>query len=288
MKFGVVGYGSIGQRHANNLRGLGHEVSKVYDPAVDRAVAFERHVYESDVDAVIVATPSPYHEGPLRACIERGKHVLIEKPISTSVGMLPQLLDEAAAKNLVVMTGNNLRFHPCVALAKQWLDVGQIGKPIWATFTCAQKNEKYRDSVVLNWGAHEVDLAIHFFGPVQKVLCASVAGETDGVDNVADFVLLHDSGVRSSFHLDYLTTVEIRECWLAGEDHNIGIDFPTRRISMGKHVQGMGGTYDDDYVDEMKAFIGRIEGRPVLGASGRDGLEALRVLVDVRKEAGVL
>lgn len=286
MKIGVVGYGSIGQRHANNLRGLGHDV-RVYDPTIIGQMGNEIALYESDVEAVIVATPSPYHEGPLRACIERGKHVLIEKPISTSVGMLPQLLDEAARKNLVVMTGNNLRFHPCVALAKQWLDVGQIGEPIWATFTCAQESSKYTDSVVLNWGAHEVDLAIHFFGPVQKVLCASLAG-TLGVENIADFVLLHDSGVRSSFHLDYLTIVEIRECWLAGTDHNIGIDFPTRRISLGKHVQGMGGTYDDDYVDEMKAFLGRIEGRPVLGASGRDGLETLRVLVDVRKEAGVL
>lgn len=299
MKIGVVGYGSIGQRHANNLRRLGHDV-KVYDPIHGKGndFKFERELYESDVEAVVIATPSPYHEGPLRACVERGKHVLIEKPISTSIGMLPQLLDDAAAKNLVVMTGNNLRFHPCVALAKQWLDVGQIGDPIWATFTCAQKNEKYRDSVVLNWGAHEVDLAIHFFGPVQKVLCAAIRpwrpGTADSVVNpmapedIADFVLLHDSGVRSSFHLDYLTTVEIRECWLAGTDHNIGIDFPTRRISLGKHVQGMGGTYDDDYEDEMKAFLGRIESRPVLGASGRDGLETLRVLIDVRKEAGVL
>lgn len=293
MKIGVVGYGSIGTRHANNLRGLGHKVV-VYDPMLsgaDRDFKFERDLYDSDVEAVVIATPSAAHEGPLRACIERGKHVLIEKPISVDVGTLPALLDAAGEKGLVVMMGNNLRFHPCVTLAQQWLMAGQIGKPIWAQFTCAQENNKYSDSVVLNWGAHEVDLAMHLFGPVQKVLCASivgafsVAGASCGTDIIADFVLLHDSGVRSSFHLDYETTVEIREAWLAGTDHNIGIDFPTRRVSLGKHAQGMGGTYDDDYVSEMKAFVDRIGGKITPGATGRDGLETLKVLLDVREEA---
>jgi len=287
MKIGIVGYGSIGQRHANNLRGLGHDVSKVYDPAVERAVAFERLVYESDVEAVVIATPSPYHEGPLRACIEHGKHVLIEKPISTSVGMLPQLLDEADKKNLVVMMGNNLRFHPAVQRAKINIDSGAFGKPIWAQFTCAQKNVKYRDSVVLNWGAHEVDLAIHFFGPVSKVLCANI-DDSDLTERIADFVVLHDSGVRSSFHLDYITEVEIREAWIACEHHNIGIDFLGRRISMGKFVEGLGGSYDEDYIEEVKAFVDRIESKVTLGATGRQGLQTLKVLTDVRSEAGVL
>lgn len=291
MKIGVVGYGSIGTRHANNLRRLGHKVM-VYDPKLsggDRDFKFEKDLYDSDVEAVVIATPSGAHEGPIRACVERGKHMLIEKPISLNAGHINELLDAAGEKGLVVMMGNNLRFHPCVALAKQWLDVGQIGDPIWAQFTCAQKNSKYTESVVLNWGAHEVDLAIHMFGPVQKVLCASVRDHgLARCDDLADFVLLHAKGVRSSFHLDYLTTVEIRECWLAGVDHNIGIDFPTRRISLGKHAQALGGVYDDDYVTEMKAFIDRIGGKITPGATGRDGLETLKVLLDVCAEAAVL
>lgn len=282
MKIGVVGYGSIGTRHANNLRGLGHKVV-VYDPKLtggDRDFKFEKDLYDSDVEAVVIATPTPFHEGPLHACIEHRKHVLIEKPISVDVGILPALLDVAGDEGLVVMMGNNLRFHPCVALAKQWLDVGQIGKPIWAQFTCAQLNTKfYTESALLNWGSHEVDLALHLFGPVAEVLCANVEGE------IADFTLLHENNVRSSFHLDYLTTVEIRECWLAGTDHNIGIDFPTRRISLGKHAQGMGGTYDDDYVSEVQAFVDRIGGKITPGATGREGLGTLAVLKWVREEA---
>lgn len=276
MKIGIVGYGSIGQRHANNLRGMGHDV-RIYDPLViTKDFRLERDLYDSDVEAVVIATPSNCHEGPLRACIERGKHVLIEKPISTSIGMLSDLLQAADEKGLVVMMGNNLRFHPAVEQTQAFLMQGLAGKPLWANFICAQYNEKYKDSVVLNWGAHEVDVALHLFGPA-SVLCASVA--RDG--RIADFVLSHQSGVRSSFHFDYITPVEIREAWIACDDHNIGIDFVGRKISLGKWAQGHGGTYDDDYVAEAKAFVDRIGGRIGLGARGRDGLECLKVLLDV-------
>lgn len=283
MKIGCVGHGSIGQRHANNFRGLGHHV-RVYDPLIPNG-EFRREVdlYDSDVEAVIIATPTAAHEGPLRACIERRKHVLIEKPISTSIGMLPQLLDAADDKGLVVMMGNNLRFHPVVLQAQNWLMEGLPGKPIWANFICAQFNEKYRDSVVLNWGAHEVDVAMHLFGRA-SVQSASVSDD----ERISDFVLLHESGVRSSFHLDYVTPVEIREAWIACEDHNIGLDLLGRKISLGKWAQGLGGTYDDDYVAEAKAFIDRIGGKIAPIATGRTGLDVLKVLVEVRKKAGLL
>ncbi len=282
MKIGIVGQGSIGQRHANNFRGLGHIV-KTYDPAVESDFRLERNLYDSDVEAVVVATPSPFHEGPLRAAIERGKHVLIEKPISVGVGMLPQLLDAADDKGLVVMMGNNLRFNPVINQAEAWLMQGLPGKPIWANFICAQESTKYRDSVVLNWGAHEVDVAVHLFGPA-LVQSASVTDD----ERVADFVLLHESGVRSSFHLDYITPLEIREAWIACEDHNIGIDLVGRKISLGKWAQGLGGTFDDDYVTEAKAFVERIGGKLGPGAKGRDGLAVLKVLLDVRKKAGLI
>src|SRR5438445_444182 len=168
MKIGIVGHGAIGSRHASNLASLGHDVI-VFDPAGRMDVKFEREVYDL-CEAVVIATPSHYHEGPLRACIERGKHVFVEKPISTSVGALPDLLFAAGGKGLQVMMGNNLRLHPCVQQVKQWLAAGEIGTPLWASFICAHQTEKYAsDGVILNTGAHEVDMALYFFGPARCV-----------------------------------------------------------------------------------------------------------------------
>lgn len=288
MKIGIVGYGSIGERHANNAQVLGHEV-KVFDPQKRRDYKFERMIYE-ECDAIVVATPSPYHEGPLRAAIERGKHVLIEKPISTSIGSLPLLLDFAKEKKLVVMMGNNLRFHPCVQQAKEWIAEDKIGTPIWAHFTCATKSVKpiyLSDGVILNTGSHEVDLALHLFGPAKVVMANARHVEVNN-DDIADFLLEHASGVRSSFHLDFVTPNEIRDAWIVGKYDKIGIELRNRNVSLGSRASARPGKYDGDYFDEMDAFFKRIAGETTPGATGDDGLATLRVLLDVRKMAGLV
>jgi predicted dehydrogenase len=288
MKLGVVGHGSIGSRHAANASALGHDVL-VYDPASRRDVQFERNIYDSDVHAVVIATPSPFHEGPLRACIERGKHVLVEKPLSTSLGLLPDLLRIADDKELVVMVGCNMRFHTCVQMAKRWIADGSIGRPLWANFICATQSAKapyLSDGVILNTGSHEVDLALHLLGPAHVISATTRAGEYG--DELSNFTLEHDSGAISSFVLNFVTPNEIREFWIAGEDDNIGVDLPSRHITCKRLGSSIGpGDYDLDYVNEMRAFVDRIEGKITPGASGHDGLATLRVLLDVRKMAGL-
>lgn len=281
MKIGVVGYGSIGSRHAANATKLGHEVH-VYDPNLPTSVrvAFEREIYE-ECDALVVATPTMFHEQALRACVERGKHVLMEKPIAAQIGAIPKLLDAADEKGLVVMMGNNLRLHPCVQQVKQWLAAGEAGEELWASFTCAIQTEKYTsDGVILNSGAHEVDLALYFFGPGR---CMHAYGFHDE----ATFAIVHDSGVRSFFHLDLSTPHRIREFWIAGEKQNIGVDLDARRMSLGAEAKQAPGSYDDDYLNEMRAFVDRINGVFAPGASGRDGLATLEMLLKIRKVAGL-
>lgn len=279
MKIGVVGYGSIGSRHAANITKLGHEVF-VYDPVLPKGdrVAFEREIYE-ECDAVVVATPTMFHEQALRACVERGKHVLMEKPVAAAVGALPKLLQAADDKGLIVMMGNNLRLHPCVQQVKQWLGAGDGGEPLWASFICATQADKYTsDGVILNTGAHEVDLALYFFGPAA---CAAAVGQHE----TANFVLFHDSGVRSMFFLDMATPHRIREFWIAGETKNIGVDLDGRRMSLGDEMKQAPGSYDDDYLNEMRAFIDRINGVFAPGATGYDGLATLKVLLQAKLKA---
>lgn len=281
MKVGVVGHGSIGARHASNLKTLGHEVV-VYDPIGPNDVKFERNIYE-DCEAVIIATPTRFHEQGLRGCIERGRHVLVEKPISFATGALQKLLNIADEKQLIVMMGNNLRFHPCVQQAKMWLADGSVGDPIWAHFTCAAQNDKYTDDgVTLNTGSHEVDLAKYFFGPA---VCLSAS--IDEYAGIADFVLRHENGVRSSFHLDCVTPNRIREFWIAGDKANIGVDLDQRRMALGDEAKQAPGNYDDDYVNEMRGFIDRINGTFAPGATGLDGLETLDILLAIRRKAGL-
>jgi predicted dehydrogenase len=286
MKIGIVGgNGAIGRRHAQNAQQLGHEV-KIYDPTVVGGSGFgrERQLYDW-CDAAVIATPSPYHESGLRACVERGKHVLIEKPISTAIGMLPQLLAEADDKDLTVMMGNNLRFHPGVIAAKlkQMLPERIAGEPLWANFICATQGSttSLRDGAIFNTGAHEVDLALNLFGPAHVACASARRSETYvGVDDMADFVLVHDCGVRSTFHLDLVTPHRLRRFYFADT-------ISTSLVDLDQRDGKTDTSYDEDYLDEMAAFGDRIDGHLVPGATGHDGLETLRVLLDIRKKAGL-
>lgn len=303
MKVGIVGHGSIGSRHAANVRALGHEVL-VYDPIVapsDR-VRFERNIYEL-CDAVIIASPTRFHRQGIRACVERGKHMLVEKPIAFAADSLENLLGSADDKGIVVMMGNNLRFHPCVINAKNLIENGGIGKPIWAHFICAARSLHsgyLSDGAILNTGSHEVDMAMHLLGPARVVYANVIQNMRPGTadsdvnamlihcDDIADFMLVHDNGCRSTFHLDFVTPNEIREAWIVGDKDKLGMELRSRNSQIGSRATCHGGSFDQDYKDEIKAFFDRIEGKGgIPGATGWDGLATLETLLYVRKKAGL-
>lgn len=305
MKIGVLGLGSIGLRHARNLQMLGHEVIG-YDVDEKKQREFQGKIWKRDeiiphsgvtirqheLDAYVIATPTTQHYQDLLDCMAEGKPTFVEKPIAATREEWRQLQNYLSTKDL--MCGYMCRFHPCVKAAKNWIDQGLIGKPLWANFICGQFNDKpdyLRDGVVLNW-SHEIDLALYLLGPA-KVVAASVHKINDDenyvnwTDDIADFVLEHESGARSTIHLDYVTKNEIRESWIVGSEKNIGLDMLGRRISFGKMVQEFGGDWNSDYIDEMQAFIDYCKSGKMLGASGENGLHVLEICCEVRKMAGL-
>lgn len=289
--------GSIGKRHLENLKSLGIDAIG-YDLASNQT----RESVIRESDAVVIATPTNHHLNDLNDCINAGKHALVEKPIwhSTEASFSAlddpdQILKRAKEKNLVVFIGNNLRYHACVRAAKEKLLMGAIGNPLWASITVGQFTDKepyLRDGVTLNWGAHEIDLALHLLGPA-KVLAATtrLTARADPGDDVSDFILSHDSGCRSSVHLDYVTKPEIRATTIVGDKGQLTIDL-VRRWGCITQLDGQQSTFqandswDSNYVDEMKGFLARINGHnDGIGATGEDGLETLKIIEAVKNEA---
>lgn len=306
MKIGVIGLGSIGLRHAKNLADLGHQVL-AWDP--DAARCKEALYYKGNVpigicdcihevtygdeDGIVIASPTRFHIDHLsRALREHTAPVFIEKPIADSDRVL-HLSD--LIKSRPTMVGYNLRLHSCVKKAKEWLDSGAIGTPLWANFTCAQYNDKpayLRDGVILNW-SHEIDLALYLLG--SATVAASSTRLTDGKDDMTDILLTHEGGCRSSIHLDYLTDPEWRHFMIYGADGTIQCDLPSRSIRLfgksgslpNQEFIDSDGSYDQDYLEEMQAFIDRLDGKKTIGATGAEGLAVLDICLKVREQAGL-
>ncbi len=305
MKVGVVGLGSIGLRHAQNLRDLGHEVIG-YDPAEakiwkvqDRSGVYantqQRLQCFSSTRAVVIASPSEQHLNDLRTAVTYGVPALIEKPLAMSVtDELLALIAEMKNDELPAMVGYNLRFLGAIIKVKDWLDRGAIGNRLWAHFTCGQFNDKpeyQRDGVIRNW-SHEIDLALYLLGPA-TVLGAFAASN----ENIALIHLQHDRGdVRSTIHLDYVTRPQVREFYIAGRKGHIHCDIPGNRATVSE-PGNFGGVlqqpyhgsmpFDECYVKEMEAFLRRAERKPSFGATMDDGLAVLEICDQARKLAGL-
>ena len=141
MKALVVGFGSIGKRHARNLVDiLGEEVS-VFDIAsldfssINRELASKINVIhdyqalkKSHFDVAIICTPNSTHLKYMEELGDKGTHLLIEKPISSSLDGVRDVLERIGSKGIINMVACNLRFHPAAVTIKKIMNGGDMGK----------------------------------------------------------------------------------------------------------------------------------------------------------------
>lgn len=279
MKIGVLGYGSIGQRHAKNLETLGCKVA-TYDPALP-GHASGRDWLIDWADAMVISSPTSEHWSDIAHGNRRNMPMFVEKPI----GHMACDLSTANVK----MVGYNLRFHSCVKKAHRWLEKGRIGQPLWATFNCAQFNDKpqyLRDGVILNW-SHEIDLALHLLGPANVVSCVTTSSE-----DMADIILRSRNAAdcQTTIHLDYVTKPERRGFTIGSSNGYIAVDLVKRQA----FLRGPNGedevfngqdSFDENYLDEMRAFLMRLDGQPTIGCTVQEGLDVLNICLKAKEMA---
>jgi len=291
---GIIGLGSIGLRHAKNALRLFPSGVIGYDPseeacqrARDNRIPTIRSVNEltERADALVIATPTVEHWSGLFRAVYYERPVLVEKPLGTVSNGVQSLLDIAKTNGVPVMVGTNLRFHPCVQAVKEHL-ISLLPNIRSAQFTIAQYNDRpsyLRDGVLLNWGAHEIDLALHLLGP-GKVRAAEIR-YTEGNDDIARVEIKHDNGIVTSVYLDYITKPQVRTFGFGGNGSmtvNLEDFVITDKYGNKEFVPG---TFDQTYVDELDAFIRFAEGGPCEGATGEDGLAVLRIIEEAREKA---
>ena len=272
---GIIGLGSIGSRHANNLKALGHDIV-AYDPLVTGNGNIQE-IWSGGVDAVIIASPTPTHKRYIDDAIDFDVPCFVEKPITDC----PFELDQRAIENdTVKMVGYNLRFHSCVLQADKWIMDGHLGNILWGNFVAAQKNTQYKDHVILNW-SHEIDLALYLLGP-------GAATAAMGNDKVADICIEHHSGAYSTVHLDYVTEPEIRQDIIVGDKATLIMDLVNRqawlRNNKGTIIDHHEGndSWDSNYKDEMETFIARLDGQETVGCTGAEALEVLKICLKAK------
>lgn len=142
---GVVGVGTMGKRHAENIRRLipKARLIAVADADLERArlVASELeidHYYDSvealaerkDIRAVAIVTPAKFHGAAIKTCAHAGKDIFCEKPLTLTIEEADEVLDVTAKARVRLQPGHVRRYDPAHVRAKKRIEAGEIGDPV--------------------------------------------------------------------------------------------------------------------------------------------------------------
>ena len=158
MKLAVIGAGHMGRFHAEKFSRLpGVELAAVVDRDAARATVSDYRTVIGKIDAAVVAVPTDLHHEVACACLERGVHVLVEKPLAATLAEADDLVDLAAKKNLVLQVGHVQRYSSAFrALA------ARVDRPLYidAERLAGFKQRGAEVDVILDLMIHDLDLAL--------------------------------------------------------------------------------------------------------------------------------
>lgn len=269
----VVGFGSIGSRHARVARDLGHEVAVVSRrgvagdlpcyPTIDQALLAR------GFDGAVVATETASHALDLKCLLEGGfgGRILVEKPLfATSAEADVPLIKAAAAR---ISVAYNLRFHPALIQARRALDgarilniVVHVGQDLRQWRTDRPVENTYSSQRSAGGGAlrdlsHELDYLLWLFGPWREVTAlggriGDLPGDSDDCWSVA---IRFTSGAIASLAIDYFCRRPVRTLTCNSTVDTVQID-----LVKGVLVQGAGETTwpvarDLTYREQMDGFL---------------------------------
>ena len=311
MRVAVLGLGSAGARHARNLVELGHEVVG-FDPApppapeaVARAESLDRAI--AAAEAVIVASPSSLHAEQALACLERGRHVLVEKPLAVTVAEAERTAEAAERAGVVCGVAMNLRFHHGILELKRLLDEGALGTArlarasfgydlrLWHPGSDYRRGYSARadlgGGIVLD-AIHELDYLLWLLGPVKTVSAElnHVSELEIDVEDVAVAILSFESGAVGAVDLNFFEPAYRRCCVLVGSEAVAVWDWRQATVTISREGEDdRAADVRCDVADTYRAgladFLAAVERGGEPRTPVREGLAAVRLANALKRSA---
>jgi len=316
VRIGVVGAGALGFHHTRILRDVpGAELAGIFDANPDRAakVAAELGVTAfpsldallDDVRAVSVVVPTPAHFAVAAPALERGLHVLIEKPIATTLEEADALLAIAKRTGAVVQTGHVERFNRAVRAALPFVE----GPRFIESDRLAPFNPRGSDvAVVLDLMIHDIDLVRTFVGGgVSAVSAVGVPVLTPFVD-IANARISFEAGAVANITASRVSRERMRKLRIFQQSGYLSLDLAAgtgefyrlrRDVDLGALVRDAQGAQAlESFVErihveapegeplrlELEAFVQAAAGTAPVAVTGEDGREALAVALTIVKD----
>jgi predicted dehydrogenase len=237
-RIGLVGLGYWGPNLARNFDHLAelawlcdldeghHAAYRARYPRATVTADFDELLGDPTLDAVVIATPVPTHYELARRGLEAGKHVLVEKPPAMKGDEMDELVRLAGERELVLMPGHLLLYHPGVRKLKELVDAGELGE-VLCVYTNRQNLGIVRANENALWslGVHDLSVILWLIGedPVE----VSAHGRdflNEGVEDVVFCYLRFPSGKIAHMHLSWLDPHKMRKMTVVGNEKMVVFD----------------------------------------------------------------
>tara|TARA_Y100001970_G_scaffold283883_1_gene400062 strand:+ start:162 stop:1151 length:990 start_codon:yes stop_codon:yes gene_type:complete len=233
VNIGVVGVGHLGFHHATHLSKIKNaNLVGIYDIDSKKSDEVSKQLsvpsFESldllidRVDALSIVTPTSTHKTVAEKCIQNGKHVFIEKPITTTVSDADHIIQLAKSNNTIIQVGHIERFNPALlALSSLEIQPKYIEVHRMAPFMSRGTDVP----VVLDLMIHDIDLVLSFIdSPVKDIYANGVSIMTSSVD-IANARIKFNNGSIANITSSRVAKDRVRKIKIFQQDLYVTIDF---------------------------------------------------------------
>lgn len=318
LKAVVVGLGSIGVRHLNNLYTLGvRELGAVRTrnlPPPAQIIPKNVQLFQSldqalkqNFDLVVVANPTSLHLKTLVRALKAGCHVYVEKPVAHEKRHLSELMRCVDPRGPRVLVGCQLRMHPGLRKIEEWMQQGRLGKiysvqvdlgeylPDWHPW------EDYRQSyaaradqgggVILTL-IHELDYLHWLFGKPRSVF--AIGGHRTSLEVTAEDTALisfeTEQGICVQLRMDYWRKPPVRHMNIVAEKAIVDWDYPARLTTLQQNghlleevILAPSWDRNELFLSMMKEFIEGIPGESIPRVTLQEGIDVLNTALAARQ-----
>ena len=302
LKTAVIGVGYLGRFHAQKYRQIEEsELVAVVDSNADaarkvadelgvEAVADYRSVLDR-VDAISIAVPTPLHHAVACAALERGVHVLVEKPIATTVEEARDMIRLAERHGCVLQVGHLERFNPAIVAAADRLRTPRFVE----SHRLAPFKQRGTDvSVVLDLMIHDIDLIQELVGQPIESIDAVGAQVFSGEIDIVNARIRFKGGCVANTTASRVSLKQERKIRIFQDDAYLSIDMQQKILTVIRKkdeapvespaqvsIEEESFDQGDALKDEIAAFLKAIRDKTPPVVTGQDGLRALQTALKI-------
>jgi predicted dehydrogenase len=255
---------------------------------------FEDLLADDALDAIVIATPVPTHYALAKQALEAGKHVFVEKPPAMRAAEMDELVSLADEKDLVLMPGHLLLYHPGVLKLKELIDQGELGDVL-----CVYGNRvnlgivRSNENALWSLGVHDLSVILYLLDEDPELATAQGSASIHpGVEDVVFCFLRFPSGKIAHMHLSWLDPHKMRKMTVVGREKMVVFDDmePERKVTVYEKRAGAAGELHSGDISipkistheplrlECDYFLQLIDGQHDKSKVARDGARVVRAL----------